>query len=169
MAVHIKLTNRTNSEDPPPYLLPKQAEEDVIIAAALEILDRRVKKETALTHPLAVRQWCAIRAAGLDHEVFTVILLDAGNNLIRADDMFRGTLTQTSVYPREVVKLALKENAAAVILLHNHPSGNPQPSRADEYLTQTMKAALALVDVRVLDHIITAGCETCSMAEKGLM
>jgi DNA repair protein RadC len=169
MAVHIKLTNRTNSEDPPPYLLPKQAEEDVIIAAALEILDKRVKKECLLASPQAVRQWLAVRAAGLECEVFTVVLLDASHSLIKADDMFRGTLTQTSVYPREVVKLALKENAAAVILLHNHPSGNPQPSRADEYLTQTMKAALALVDVRVLDHIITAGGETCSMAEKGLM
>jgi DNA repair protein RadC len=169
MAVHIKLTNRTSSEDPPPYLLPKQAEEDVIIAAALEILDKRVKKECLLASPQAVRQWLAVRAPGLECEVFTVVLLDASHSLIKADDMFRGTLTQTSVYPREVVKLALKENAAAVILVHNHPSGNPQPSRADEYLTQTMKAALALVDVRVLDHIITAGGETCSMAEKGLM
>jgi DNA repair protein RadC len=101
--------------------------------------------------------------------VFAVLFLDAQNRLIAMDELFRGTLTQTSVYPREVVLRALRHEAASVVLAHNHPSGTVQPSRADEALTQTLKAALALVDVRVLDHVIVAPGGALSMAEKGLL
>jgi DNA repair protein RadC len=103
------------------------------------------------------------------HEVFAVVFLDAQHRMIALEEMFRGTLTQTSVYPREVVTRAIQHQAAAVVLSHNHPSGNIEPSRADESLTQTLRAALALVDVRVIDHIIVApGC-SFSMAEGGLL
>jgi DNA repair protein RadC len=101
--------------------------------------------------------------------MFAVIHLDAQQRLIEYVEMFRGTVTQTSVYPREVVKDVLRRNSAAVVLVHNHPSGTVQPSRADEALTQTLKSALALVDVRVLDHMIVAGPSVLSMAEKGLL
>ena len=104
-----------------------------------------------------------------DHEVFSVLFLDAQHRVIEFSEMFRGTLTQTSVYPREVVKEALRLNAAALIFTHNHPSGSLVPSRADEALTQTLKSALSLVDVKVLDHIITSNSGALSMAEKGLI
>ena len=106
---------------------------------------------------------------GLDHEVFLVVFLDTHHRLLDAKVMFRGTLAQTTVYPREVVKAALARNAAAVAFAHNHPSGVAEPSRADETLTATLKAALALVDVRVLDHVIVAPGQALSMAEKGLL
>jgi len=101
--------------------------------------------------------------------VFAVLFLDAQNRLLRLEEMFRGTLTQTSVYPREVVKRALDLHAAAVILAHNHPSGLAEPSRADEYLTQTLKTALALVDIRVLDHLVVGQSDVVSFAERGLL
>jgi DNA repair protein RadC len=101
--------------------------------------------------------------------VFIVLLLDAQNRLIKAQELFRGTLSQTSVYPREVVKLSLAGNAAGVLFAHNHPSGLAEPSRADELLTQNLKSALALVDVKVLDHFIVAGTNTISFAERGLL
>lgn len=101
--------------------------------------------------------------------MFTVIFLTSQLAVTSIVEMFRGTLTQTSVYPREVVKAALERNAASVILVHNHPSGHPEPSRADEHLTQTLKQALALIDVRVLDHIIVGGMNTVSFAERGLL
>jgi DNA repair protein RadC len=107
--------------------------------------------------------------AGLEHEVFAVLMLDAQNRLISYEELFRGTLTQTSVYPREVVKAALACNAAGVILSHNHPSGLSEPSRADEVLTQTLKQALALIDVRVLDHLIVATGGIVSLAERGII
>ena len=103
------------------------------------------------------------------HEVFGVGFLDAQNRLLAFEQMFRGTLTQTSVYPREVVKRALELRAAAVILAHNHPSGTAEPSRADEYLTQTLKSALQIVDVRVLDHLVVGRGQVVSMAERGLV
>ena len=101
--------------------------------------------------------------------MFAALFLDAQHRLLALEELFRGTLTQTSVYPREVVLRALHHHAAAVVLAHNHPSGSVQPSRADEALTQTLKAALALVDVRVLDHVIVAPGQALSMAEKGLV
>lgn len=123
-----------------------------------------------LVDPATVRDFLRLRLANLDHEIFTVLLLDAQNRLIDSVDLFRGTLTQTSVYPREVVKLALTANAAAVVFAHNHPSGVAEPSTADEVLTRSIKSALALVDVRVLDHFIVAGTATpLSFAERGLL
>lgn len=124
---------------------------------------------TVFHSPVAVKEYLSLIYMEKAHEVFMVLFLDAQNRLIVAEEMFRGTLTQTSVYPREVVIRALEHRAAAVILSHNHPSGATQPSRADEALTQTLKAALALVDVRVLDHVVWAAGETLSLAEKGLL
>jgi DNA repair protein RadC len=110
-----------------------------------------------------------LKLGGLPHEIFGVMFVNSQNGMIAFDEMFRGTVSQTSVYPREVVKRALQLNAAAVVLVHNHPSGSVDPSRADEHLTQTLKSALALVDVRVLDHIIVGGDRSLSMAERGLV
>lgn len=132
-------------------------------------LSEQLKERDAFGSPQAVRDWLGLRLGGLHHEVFMVLLLDAQNRLLRAVELFRGTLTQTSVYPREVVKLALAHNAASLILAHNHPSGLAEPSRADEFLTQTLKQSLALVDVRVLDHIIVGSGATCSFAERGIL
>ena len=105
----------------------------------------------------------------LEREVFQVALLDSQNRLIHAEELFRGTLTQTSVYPREVVKLALKHNAAAVIFSHNHPSGHAEPSNADIRLTEIIKSALALVDIQVLDHVVVSASGATSFAERGLL
>lgn len=119
--------------------------------------------------PQTARDWLRLYCAGLHHEVFILLYLTAQNALIEAVQQFSGTLTQTAVYPREVVRGALERNAAAVVLCHNHPSGLAEPSRADEHVTQTMKSALALVDVRVLDHLVVAGDQVTSMAERGLV
>ena len=124
----------------------------------------------ALNSPSSVRMYLKLKLAGLEHEEFHAIWLDAQNQVIAFDRMFSGTLTETSVYPREVVKAAMRHNAAACILAHNHPSGIPTPSRADEMLTQSLKNALAIVDVKVLDHFIVAGNNTpMSFAERGLL
>jgi len=139
--------------------------------AARELAARAIAEELqhrdALNSPAAVRALLQHRLAGLPHEVFAVLLLDAQNRVIAMEELFRGTLTQTSVYPRQVVKAALKANAAAVIFAHNHPSGVAEPSRADELLTSTLKQALSLVDVKTLDHFIVAGTKTLSFAECG--
>lgn len=144
------------------------------LAATLELARRALAEEMAardaLSTPQAVRNFLRLKLGALPYECFMVLLLDTQNRLIRAEEAFRGTLTHTSVYPREIVKLALAHNAAAVIFAHNHPSGVAEPSRADELLTATLKQALALVDVRVLDHIIVAGAGTpLSFAERGLL
>lgn len=140
-----------------------------IIQQALELLACEIRQTDALASPDAVKDYLRLRLAPKDHEVFAVVFLDAQHRVIEFEEMFRGTLTQTSVYPREIVKAALKHNCAAMILAHNHPSGSATPSRADEMLTQTLKAALALVDVRVLDHMVVTVGEVLSMAESGLM
>ena len=162
---------QAKSEDLPVYMVERDStsQEDQVIQQALDILQSRLKRLRALHTPSAVKDYLKLKFTGLEHEVFTVLYMNSQNELIEAVEMFRGTLTQTSVYPREVVKEALKRNAASVILSHNHPSGSPTPSRADEHLTHTLKAALALVDVRVVDHIIVAGALTVSMAEQGLV
>jgi DNA repair protein RadC len=127
-------------------------------------------RETVFSAPGKVRDWLRLRLATRPSEVFMALWLDAQNRLLRAEELFAGTLTQTSVYPREVVKAALACNAAAVILAHNHPSGVAEPSRADEMLTRSLKEALALVDVKVLDHFIVAGnAPPLSFAERGLL
>lgn len=169
-------TMSAKSEDPPVYAvtpLPtqEQAEEEVI-AKALSILRTRLKTRDAITAPTDVTRLLQLHAAAREdqhREVFSVLWLDAQHHIITIEDLFHGTLTQTSVYPREIVRAALRHNAAAVVLTHNHPSGGTAPSRADEALTAAIKAALALVDVRVLDHIITGGSDALSMAEHGLL
>lgn len=160
-----------NSVDAPEYRVDCAAEADeTILTKAREILRRRVNNATILCSPQLVREYLQMEATkSPDHEVFSVLFLDAQHRVIEFSEMFRGTLTQTSVYPREVVKEALRLNAAALIFTHNHPSGSLVPSRADEALTQTLKSALSLVDVKVLDHIITSNSGALSMAEKGLI
>lgn len=164
------MTTAAHSIDAPAYAVTPASDDDSIIARALAILDARIKAGPVMDSPRAVREYLIVQAAKHDaREVFSVLFLDAQNRLIEFKELFTGTLTQTSVYPREVVREALRLNAAAVILSHNHPSGETRPSRADEVLTSTLKTALAMVDVRVLDHIITAGGASASMAEIGLM
>ena len=146
----------------------------VQLQAVLEMSRRALvegmKQNDAMSTPGAVRDYLRLHLAGLGHEVFFALWLDAQNRLIAPEELFRGTLTQTSVYPREVVKKALHHNAAAVVLAHNHPSGVSEPSSADEFLTRELKQALALVDVRVLDHFIVAGqSQPLSFAERGLL
>jgi DNA repair protein RadC len=142
-------------------------------AAAMELARRsaeeRVRETSALTSPGAVRDYLRLKLGGRQHEVFVCIWLDAQHRAIKFDEPFSGTLTQTSVYPREIVKQALAVNAAAVIFAHNHPSGVAQPSQADELLTANLKEALALVEVKVLDHFIVAGHQAISFAERGLL
>jgi DNA repair protein RadC len=142
-------------------------------AAALELarrsLTEQMKSRSALTSPGAVRDYLRLALAAKPHEVFVCIWLDAQHRVIDCVEAFRGTLTQTSVYPREIVKAALAANAAAVIFAHNHPSGAAQPSQADELLTRNLKDALALVEVKVLDHFIVAGSQAISFAERGLL
>ena len=147
----------------------RQATGDEVLNAARQVIGRRVRRGTAMTSPQTVRDYLRTKLAVLEHEVFVALLLDSQHRLIEYIELFRGTLAQTSVYPREVVKVALARNAAAMILAHNHPSGVAEPSRADELLTQCLKQALSLVDVRVLDHYIVAGDETTSFAERGLL
>jgi len=142
-------------------------------AAALELacrsLDEKLRQGAPLTSPGAVRDYLRLALGGRSHEVFVCIWLDAQHRVISFEEPFRGTLTQTCVYPREIVKAALAANAAAVIFAHNHPSGAAQPSQADELLTRNLKEALALVDVKVLDHFIVAGNHALSFAERGLL
>jgi DNA repair protein RadC len=128
-----------------------------------------LRHRDALSSPGAVRSHLVTSLSHLPHEAFFILFLDAQNQLIASRECFRGTLTQTSVYPREVVKIALEYNACGVIFCHNHPSGTLEPSQADRWLTDQLKAALALVDVKVLDHFIVAGNQTLSMAERGLI
>ena len=132
-------------------------------------LAQQLREREVFDAPDTVRHYLQLHLAAKGHEVFAVLFLDAQNRLLAMEELFRGTLTQTSVYPREVVLRALHHQAAAVVLAHNHPSGIVQPSRADEALTQTLKTTLALVDVRVLDHVIVAPGQALSMAEKGLL
>jgi DNA repair protein RadC len=142
---------------------------DPIVEQALSILSCQVREANALASPDAARDFVRLQLGDRPHEVFAVLFLDVQNRVIEFKEMFRGTLTQTSVYPREVVKVALAANAGAAIFAHNHPSGCSEPSRADELLTQTLKSALALVDVKVLDHFVVAGAEAISFAERGLL
>jgi DNA repair protein RadC len=143
------------------------------IQAVLE-MSRRALRETldrgaALSSPHAVRDYLRLKLQGRTYEVFVAVFLDAQNRVLAVEELFRGTLTQTSVFPREIVKRALHFNAASVIFAHNHPSGLAEPSRADEALTQTLKHTLALVDVKVLDHFVVGGGAAMSFAERGLL
>lgn len=146
------------------------ANEQCVVLNALGILEKHVNTSAdVFDDATMLRSYLALRTGHLPHEVFSVLFLNAQHKLIAMEEMFRGSITQTSVYPREVVKRALHHNAATVVLTHNHPSGNTQPSSADIQLTQHLKTVLALIDVRVLDHVIVGGGNSLSMAERGLL
>lgn len=143
--------------------------DDTLIARALAILAKRMRVTDSLNSPAAVRDYLRLLLAGREYEVFVVVLLDAQNRVLSCEELFRGTLTQTSVYPREIVKAALAANAGGAIFAHNHPSGVSEPSSADRALTKQLVSALDLVDVRVLDHFIVAGHDAMSFAERGML
>ena len=161
------ITHRRLSRQLAAVLVSQEA--DQVIGAAMQILRERAKNQDALRSPGAVRDYLRLALTGKEREEFWCVYLDAQNRVIAFESLFFGTLTQTSVYPREVVKYSLAHNAAAVIFAHNHPSGVAEPSRADEMLTQSLKQALALVDIKVLDHFIIAGTAALSFAERGLL
>lgn len=147
----------------------KRAELLAVLELARRAAQQQLRERTVLDAPATVRSYVQLHIGQRPYEVFAVLFLDSQHRLLALEELFRGTLSQTSVYPREVVLRALHHSASAVILAHNHPSGSVEPSRADEALTQTLKAALALVDVRVLDHIIVAPGQALSMAERGML
>ena len=143
--------------------------DEEVIHTALKILAQRVAKGSLMSSPSAVKNYLRLRFGDLQHEVFCALFLDKRHRLIACDELFRGTIDGASVHPREIVKTALRYNAAAVVLAHNHPSNCGEPSHADELITQRLKAALELVEIRVLDHLIVCVGEAVSFAERGLM
>jgi len=147
----------------------KYAQLQAIFEMSRRALKEEMQSRDVLSSPQQVRDYLCLRLGSLSREVFMVLFLDAQNRVLAQEELFSGTLTQTSVYPREVVKRALHYNAASVIFAHNHPSGVAQQSRADELLTAALKQALALIDIRVLDHFVVAGNHTLSFAEQGLL
>jgi DNA repair protein RadC len=147
----------------------KYVQLQAVVEMARRALAEQIHDRDAMSSPQAVRDYLRLSLGARPHEVFVAMFLDAQNRLLGCEELFRGTLTQTSVYPREVVKTALRYNAAGVIFAHNHPSGVAEPSRADELLTQTLKQALSLVEIKTLDHFIVAGSKTISFAERGLL
>lgn len=147
----------------------KYVQLQAIFEMSRRALQEEMQQRDVLSSPSAVRDYLRLKLGGLSREVFIVLFLDAQNRVMASEELFAGTLTQTSVYPREVVKRALHHNAAAAIFAHNHPSGIAEPSRADEVLTKALKDALALIDVKALDHFIVAGNTLLSFAERGLM
>lgn len=140
-----------------------------ILEAARQVIDQKMQRGASFRSPAACKSYLCTKLGGFEHEVFAVLFLDTQHRLIEYAEMFRGTIDQTHVHPREVIKEALRLNASAVVLAHNHPSGGTAPSAEDKLLTQQIKAGLSLVDVRVLDHIIVAGCNTTSFAEFRLL
>ena len=147
----------------------KRAELAAVIELARRALAQELSHRPVFDAPAKVKDYLKLQLGERGHEVFAVLFLDARSRLLKFEEMFRGTLTQTSVYPREIVKRALALHAASVILAHNHPSGAAEPSKADEYLTQTLRNALRLVDVNVLDHFVVGADEVISFAERGLL
>jgi DNA repair protein RadC len=145
----------------------KYAQLQAVLELARRALGEELQAGVTLDSPQTVRQYLQLLLCNKSYESFIVLFLDVKNRLIAGDELFRGTLTHTSVYPREVVKASLAHNAASVIIAHNHPSGTPEPSAADRALTQTLKQALALIEVRVLDHFVVAGRKVHSFAEHG--
>jgi DNA repair protein RadC len=147
----------------------KRAELVAVIELARRALAQQLRERQVFENPEAVQHYLRLHLGARGHEVFAVLFLDSQHRLVAMEELFRGTLNQASVYPREVVVRALHHQAAAVVLAHNHPSGSPRPSQADRDLTRTLQATLALVDVRVLDHVIVAAGDSLSMASEGLM
>jgi DNA repair protein RadC len=163
---------KAQTETPRPYVVDRvdHTEDDAILARAEAILRGRLRgRLVTLSSPTEVKDYLHIAISAREHEVFMCIWLDAQNRVITTEEMFRGTLTQTSVYPREIVKEALRHNAANVVFAHNHPSGIAEPSHADEMITRHLKQALALVDVKVLDRFVVAADSITSFAERGLL
>src|SRR5476649_685453 len=149
---------------------PSMTEQEcTLVKKALAVLKKYVRSGSLLTSPQAVRDFLVLLLAGKEREVFVVIYLDAQHRVIDHEELFQGSLTQTSVYPREVVKSALAHNSAAVCLAHNHPSGVAEPSHADELLTRQLREALSMVDIKLIDHFIVAGASAISFAERGLI
>ena len=142
-------------------------DEEGILLAASQILERRLQRQGAITDPSDAADFLKARCAGLPHEVFGVVFLDTRHRIIATEHLFQGTIDGCEVHPRIVAKQALDHNAAAVIFFHNHPSGNPEPSAADRALTARLKQSLALLDIRVLDHLVVAGTSHVSMAARG--
>lgn len=162
---------KAQSIDPVPYLTIDPSNEDAIIAQALRILDSRIRTGPIFDSPARVKDHARVyfaQATADGREEFACLFLDSSHRLIACETLFRGTLSQTSVYPREVVRRALALNAGAVVFAHNHPSGASDPSRADEMLTRVLKDALTLVDVRTLDHLVV-GATVTSFAERGML
>lgn len=147
----------------------KYAQLQAVMEMARRAMQEKMRGSDALNSPAAVKDYLRLTLGRKGYEVFAVLFLDAQNRPIVIEELFRGTLTQTSVYPREVVKRGLHHNAASVILAHNHPSGTSEPSNADQVLTQALKNALALIDIRVLDHFVVGGDSVMSFAERGLL
>ncbi|MDX1915465.1 MAG: DNA repair protein RadC [Methylophilus sp.] len=147
----------------------KYCQLQAIFEMSRRALEEEIRSKDVLSSPRQVREYLSLKLGNMTREVFMVVFVDAQNRVLASEILFEGTLTQTSVYPREVAKRALYHNAASVIFAHNHPSGIAQPSRADEQLTLALKAALALLDLRVLDHFIVAGNTTFSFSEQGFI
>ena len=147
----------------------RPADADQILEAARQVIEQKMQRGAEFTSPVVVKDYLRAKLAGFEHEVFAVLFLDTRHRLIDYVEMFPGTIDAAEVHPREVVKLVLRLNAAAVIVSHNHPSGNPEPSAADKAMTAQLRQGLALVDVRTLDHVIVAGSRTTSFAERGLL
>lgn len=147
----------------------KRAELAAVIEIARRSMAQRLAERPVFESPAALKDYVRLQLGGLPHEVFALMFLDTRRHLLAMEEMFRGSLNQATVYPREVVKRALAINAAAVVLVHNHPSGVAEPSRADELMTQGLRSALALVDVQVLDHLVVARDQVVSFAERGLL
>ena len=145
------------------------ASNETILIAARQLLAHRVRRGASLQSPEKAGEYLTVRLGHLDYEVFGLILLDKRHRVIECVDLFRGTIDGASVHPREIVKLALQKSAAACIVYHNHPSGVQEPSQADELITARVKEALALIDVRLIDHLIVGAGGVLSMAEKGLL
>lgn len=146
-----------------------QYERPVFVQQSLEWLSARMRESSPMDSPALVRDYLRLWLADRPHEVFAVIFLDSQHHVIEASVLFRGSLSQTSVYPREIAVEALHRHAAAVIAAHNHPSGSPEPSHADIALTRQLKSALNLIDVRLVDHFVVTRATTVSFAERGLL
>ncbi|MCO7486992.1 RadC family protein [Stenotrophomonas maltophilia] len=147
----------------------RPADANQILEAARQVIEQKMQRGRAFISPEAVKDYLRAKLAGFEHEVFAVLFLDTRHRLIDYVEMFHGTIDAAEVHPREVVKQALRLNAAAVIVSHNHPSGYAEPSASDQALTTRLRQALALVDVRTLDHIVVAGSQATSFAERGLL
>jgi len=159
------MLNKIKSEEPPTYLVKHG---DDIINQAIDILySRMTVPDFFATSPSDTRKYVMLKLAELEHEVFGVLFLSNRHGLIKYEEMFRGTIDSAVIYPREVIKRALQLNAAALILVHNHPSGDPEPSSADYTITRKIKDAANLLDIRVLDHLVVGRDEVISLAESG--